>query len=223
MHASRVWHAPPLARALRLLNVFGCECVWECVCVCVCECVSVWVSGCVSVCAVKLGIQSGCWISVVTRMRRWRLAASFSATLCNQARPIGGDLIILERLVDNSFDSTQRGEEEGSEEGRVKRREEWRVKRWGQGVMCVCEVWSGRILAAELIRENIENSIRKKKWILCRFRNFQRRSFNGIPCRSKGQCSAYEAPTYWRFLSKPLLKSKKLLFSTFSARNAEMK
>jgi hypothetical protein len=57
-------------------------------------------------------------------MRRWRLAASFSATLCNQARPIGGDLIILERLVDNSFDSTQRGEEEGSEEGRVKRREE---------------------------------------------------------------------------------------------------
>ena len=189
MHASRVWHAPPHARALRLLNVFGCECVWECVCVCVCECVSVWVSGCVSVCAVKLGIQSGCWISVVTRMRRWRLAASFSATLCNQARPIGGDLIILERLVDNSFDSTQRGEEEGSEEGRVKRREEWRVKRWGQGVMCVCEVWSGRILAAELIRENIENSIRKK-WILCRFRNFQRRSFNGIPCRSKGQFSA---------------------------------
>ena len=28
---------------------------------------------------------------------------------------------------------------------------------------CVCEVGSGKILAAELIRENIENSIRKKK------------------------------------------------------------
>ena len=33
----------------------------------------------------------------------------------------------------------------------------------GQGVMYVCEVGSGKILAAELIRENIENSIRKKK------------------------------------------------------------
>ena len=29
-------------------------------------------------------------------------------------------------------------------------------------MMCVCEVRSGKILAAELIRENIENSIRKK-------------------------------------------------------------
>ena len=28
--------------------------------------------------------------------------------------------------------------------------------------VCVCEVGSGKILAAELIRENIENSIRKK-------------------------------------------------------------
>ena len=190
---------------------------WMCLGVSVCErvggCVSVWVCECVSVCAVKLGIQSGCWISVVTRMRRWRLAASFPATLCNQARPIWGDLIILERLVDISFDSTQWGEGGGEEEGRVKRREEWRVKRRGAG----CDVWevgSGKILAAELIRENIENSIwkRKKKWILCRFRNFQRRSFNGIPCRSKKQCSAYEAPTYWRLLSKPLLIREKKSF-----------
>ena len=191
---------------------------WMCLRVSVCErvggCVSVWVCECASVCAVKLGIQSGCWISVVTRMRRWRLAASFPATLCNQARPIWGDLIILERLVDISFDSTQRGEEEGREE--EGRRGEWRGG--GQGVMCVCEVGSGKILAAELIRENIENSIRKK-WILCRFRNFQRRSFNGIPCRSKGQCSAYEAPTYWREISKPLLIRKKLLFFLMARSN----
>ena len=115
-----------------------------------------------SVCAVKLGIQSGCWISVVTRMRRWRLAASFSATLCNQARPIGGDLIILERLVDILFDSTQRGDEEtgGEEEGMKGGGEEGRGGR--QVVMCICEVGSGKILGTELIRENIENSIRKK-------------------------------------------------------------
>jgi len=31
-------------------------------------------------------------------------------------RPIWGDLIVLERLVDISFDSTQRGEEEGRRE-----------------------------------------------------------------------------------------------------------
>jgi hypothetical protein len=29
MHASRVLHAPPHARALRLLSVFKCECVCE--------------------------------------------------------------------------------------------------------------------------------------------------------------------------------------------------
>ena len=29
--------------------------------------------------------------------------------------------------------------------------------------VCVCEVGSGKILAAELIRENIENSIRKNE------------------------------------------------------------
>ena len=59
--------------------------------------------------------------------------------------------------MDISFGSTQRGEEEG------------RVKRRGAGCdvcvcvcVCVCEVGSGKILAAELIRENIENSIRKK-------------------------------------------------------------
>ena len=120
---------------------------WMCLGVSVCErvggCVSVWVCVCVSVCAVKLGIQSGCWISVVTRMRRWRLAASFPTTLCNQARLIWEDLIILEHLVDISFDSTQRGKEEGREEGRRRggRRGEWRVKRRGQGVMCV---WSGK-------------------------------------------------------------------------------
>ena len=44
-----------------------------------------------------------------------------------------------------------RGEKEGRKGGRR------------QGVMCVkCEVGSGKILATELIRENIENSIRKK-------------------------------------------------------------
>ena len=32
--------------------------------------------------------------------------------------------------------------------------------------------------------------------------------------RSKGQCSAYEAPTYWRFLSKPLLIGKNCFFPT---------
>ena len=38
------------------------------------------------------------------------------------------------------------------------------MKRRGAGCdVCVCEVGSGKILAAELIRENIENSIRKKK------------------------------------------------------------
>ena len=37
------------------------------------------------------------------------------------------------------------------------------MKRRGAGCdVCVCEVGSGKILAAELIRENIENSIRKK-------------------------------------------------------------
>ena len=86
---------------------------------------------CVCMYAVKHGIQSGCWISVVAGMRHWKLAASFPPTLCNQAsttrnhasikvdwmstmsslRPIWGDLIVLERLVDISFDSTQRGEE----------------------------------------------------------------------------------------------------------------
>ena len=40
MHASRVQHAPLHARALRLLNVFRCECGYEIegrVCECVCS------------------------------------------------------------------------------------------------------------------------------------------------------------------------------------------
>ena len=38
------------------------------------------------------------------------------------------------------------------------------MKREEEGTGCdVCEVGSGKILAAELIRENIENSIRKKE------------------------------------------------------------
>ena len=114
-------------------RVGGCVRVWEC------ESVRVWV--CVSVCAVELGIQSGYWISVVTETRHWRLAASFPATLCNQSRPIWEDLIILERLVDISFDSTQRGEGGGEEEGRG----------GGQGVMCVWSVkWEvGMILLSK--------------------------------------------------------------------------
>jgi hypothetical protein len=37
-------------------------------------------SVCVCMYAVKLGIQSGCWISVVPGMRHWKLAASFPPT-----------------------------------------------------------------------------------------------------------------------------------------------
>ena len=84
--------------------------------------------------AVKHGIQSGCWISVVAGMRHWKLAVSFPPTLCNQARRLFVQHAIKqvlrligcrrchlsvryeERLVDISFDSTQRGEEEGIRE-----------------------------------------------------------------------------------------------------------
>ena len=54
MHTSRVYHAPLHARALRLLNVFRCECVKEsgrvCECVkesgrvCECVCSQTWYS-----------------------------------------------------------------------------------------------------------------------------------------------------------------------------------
>ena len=204
-------------------TLLGCNCNMRrcmrvhyvyCMCLCVSVCERGRVCECVSVCAVKLGIQSGCWISVVIGTRQWRLVASFPATLCNQTRPIWRDLIILERLVDISFDSTQRGEEEGREEGRVKRRGagcdvcvKWEVGRsWWQN-------WSERILRIQS----------EKKRILRHFWNFQRWSFNGIPCRSKGQCSAYEAPTYWREISKPLLSHKKIFLVTASTATTGLK
>jgi hypothetical protein len=55
----------------------------------VCEGERVWR---VYVYAVKLGIQSGCWISVVAGMRCWKLSASYSLqsgkeTLCTTRNP----------------------------------------------------------------------------------------------------------------------------------------
>ena len=195
---------------------------WVCLSVSVCvrerESVCVRVRECVYVCSqtwysVRLLDFSGGWDEAR------KLAASFPPTLCNQARRLFVQHAIKQvlRLIGcrRCHLSARYGEIWSSlsvswifhsiahREG--KRRGGGKCEEKGGRVWCVCVcewvwvwVWSREILTTELIRENIENLIRKK-WILRRFWNFQRRSsFNGIPCRSKGRCSAIKSNTYRR-------------------------
>ena len=134
-------------------RVGGCVREWEGVWVC--ECVSVWVC-----------VQSNLVFRQVVGFQWWmgrgtgdwqRLSQLLSAIRQGRYEKIWSSLNVswIFHLI-----AHREGRRKGGKRGGGGESEEWRG---GDRVWCVCEVGSGKILAAELIRENIENSIRKKK------------------------------------------------------------